>query len=104
MDTETVSNVGTVHEPLEINPKNETSETDDVFEYHRNTVRCSECKKELPDDHEAVKNHMKNEHMPLLRKIKMPQNSPLKLSENSAMSGPSFQFSKENTEFMQEIR
>ena len=27
-------------------------------------VKCFECKKELPKDHEAIKNHMRSEHMP----------------------------------------
>ena len=26
--------------------------------------RCSECKLELPKDHEAIKHHMRTEHMP----------------------------------------
>ena len=29
-----------------------------------NVVKCSECKKQLPRNHEAIKEHMRTEHMP----------------------------------------
>ena len=43
-------------------------------------VKCSECRKQLPRDHDAIKEHMRTEHMPdagkhqkLLKKAKKGQ-------------------------------
>ena len=46
-------------------------------------VKCSECRKQLPRDHDAIKEHMRTEHMPdagkhqkLLKKARSSQNLP----------------------------
>ena len=46
-------------------------------------VKCSECRKQLPRDHDAIKEHMRTEHMPdagkhqkLLERVKKGQKGP----------------------------
>ena len=42
-----------------------------------NVVMCSKCKKELPQNHEAIKHHMVTEHMVVKRKMRsVSENSP----------------------------
>ena len=58
-------------QPLEIQEhiKNEDLE--------RNVVMCSQCKKELPQNHEAIKHHMVTEHMVVKRRMSSAsENSP----------------------------
>jgi hypothetical protein len=41
-----------------------------------NVVMCSQCKKELPHNHEAIKHHMVTEHMVVKRSSSVSENSP----------------------------
>ena len=54
---------------MEVKSENEVSEGENIENVSNflagNMVKCSECKKELPKSHEAIKHHMITEHMPI---------------------------------------
>ena len=100
MEAEADSNISIFDGPIDLKSEVEIFENwnseetkEDIIPntYTENIVKCSECKKELPDDHEIIKNHMKTEHMPQLRKLKMP--------EVSATNVPTVHYSNQNIEF-----
>ena len=54
-----------------------------------NVVMCSQCKKELPQNHEAIKHHMVTEHMVVKRKMSS-------VSENSPRNDQTFESADED--------
>ena len=74
-------------EPLENEIHNRNEHAEDL---KGNIVICSQCKKELPQDHEAIKHHMRTEHMTVKRK------RISSVSENSPRNDQSFESADED--------
>jgi ribosomal protein S26 len=55
--------MGAENSSEEIDVKNKDVQDIEHEDIKENIVRCSECKKVLPNDHKAIKHHMINEHI-----------------------------------------